>query len=82
MSETWSKEFCPVCQAKNWINRGDSGNVYKMDIAYYDCWKCKAEIHLVSGEDGDDYDHPHVHGAEAWDDEDRGNSVDGKERPD
>lgn len=83
MSETWHKEFCPACNSKNWINLGNTEvDSSKMDISYYDCWSCKAEICLVSGEHGDEYGKPHVRGAEPWDEEDRGDRTQGREMPD
>lgn len=78
----WLEENCPACKATNWLNLGDinDGDSSKMDVMFFDCWKCKAEIVLGDGDCQTDYK-PHVVGTGEWDNEADGMHVDGKEKP-
>jgi hypothetical protein len=51
MSEAWYKEYCPNCEAINWICNGDESDLTGMDVDGYKCRKCGV-IHYL----GPDYE--------------------------
>ena len=50
MSEAWYKEFCPDCDAVNWICNGDESDLSSIDIEGYKCRKC-GKIHFLGDEE-------------------------------
>ena len=82
MSDFWWKEKCPNCFAVNWIHSSEpDGDSSKMDTDGFNCWKCKKDILLYSGE-YQDIEYIHVEGSETFDDYACGDRVDGQEKPD
>jgi transcription elongation factor Elf1 len=51
MSETWYKDYCPKCNAMNWVCNGDVSDLSGIDVDGIKCWKCGWQWQL--GEEGD-----------------------------
>ncbi len=39
--ETWCKNWCPFCQAVNWVCLGDLSDITQPDIDAIQCHKCE-----------------------------------------
>ena len=46
MSEQWAKEYCPHCQAANWLCLGDPSDMTIPDIEVCRCWSCEKRFFL------------------------------------
>lgn len=46
MNETWTKETCPHCGAKNWLCHGDVTDLTGVDIEACQCWSCEQKFFL------------------------------------
>lgn len=46
MSDTWTRERCPHCNAQNWINHGDVSDITGLDIEACKCWECEKKFLL------------------------------------
>lgn len=50
MSESWYKEYCPECEAVNWICNGDESDLTTCDVEAYKCRTC-GHIEMLGGDD-------------------------------
>ena len=53
----WTKEFCPNCGKKNWVDLGDPMDCTLPDIEAYRCFACK-KVNIFEDMNLDDLDDP------------------------
>jgi len=55
MADSWYKEWCPKCDAVNWICNGDESDLTAIDVEGVKCHKC-GHIWYLGDEDLYEFD--------------------------
>jgi len=50
MAESWYKEYCPQCEAINWVSNGDETDITAIDVEAIKCRQC-GHIFMLGEED-------------------------------
>ncbi len=54
MADSWYKEWCPHCNAHNWICNGDETDLSGMDVEGIKCREC-GKIFMLGDTDVDEF---------------------------